>query len=78
MLEAETGGLVSVFAYPYGGWDGPTVRAVREAGYGAAVTVDEAPLRNGTPSMLVPRYEAPAVTSREVFREWLEARLTRR
>jgi len=77
-LEEATGRPVGVFAYPYGEWDSATVRAVRDAGYTVAVTVDPRLARHGTPRLLLPRCEPPDTSSRSGFAEWLESRFSGR
>jgi len=53
-----------------------TVRVIREAGFKVAVTVDEAPLGDGWPSLLLPRCEA-VERDVAVFAAWLERQFTR-
>jgi peptidoglycan/xylan/chitin deacetylase (PgdA/CDA1 family)/glycosyltransferase involved in cell wall biosynthesis len=51
---------VNLFAYPYGDIDGDTVKAVREARFHAAVTVEPGVLVPGTNRLLLPRFEIAA------------------
>jgi peptidoglycan/xylan/chitin deacetylase (PgdA/CDA1 family) len=51
------GAAPEVFAYPFGDYDEPTVEAVREAGFAAAVTTDEALVAPGCDSLKLPRLQ---------------------
>jgi len=62
-LEAVVGQQVRCFAYPYGERDGRTVRVLRESGFTIGVTVDERPVEDGCPRLLLPRCE---VTSADI------------
>ena len=48
---------VHLFGYPYGDVDAATIRAVREAGFRAAVTVEPGRFTAGTNRFLIPRLE---------------------
>lgn len=48
---------VDLFSYPYGDFDPPTIAAVRDAGFRAAVTVDPRAVAQGTSRFLLPRIE---------------------
>lgn len=48
---------VHLFAYPYGEFDAEAMKAVREAGFRAAVTVQPGLVSAGTNRLLLPRYE---------------------
>jgi peptidoglycan/xylan/chitin deacetylase (PgdA/CDA1 family)/glycosyltransferase involved in cell wall biosynthesis len=57
-LEDRLGILVSSFAYPYGGHDGPAEAAVREAGFQIAVTTAEGAITSATLPFVTPRLDA--------------------
>ena len=73
-LEEIVGREVTAFAYPYGERDPRTVRVLRELGFTSAVTVDERPVEDGLPRLLLPRCEAPTAGG-AAFTAWLEALL---
>jgi len=52
-----TGAAPEVFAYPYGDYDAATVEAVRDAGFAAAVTTDEALVAPGCDPLRLPRLQ---------------------
>jgi peptidoglycan/xylan/chitin deacetylase (PgdA/CDA1 family) len=51
------GGLPATFAYPFGDYDASTVDLVRDAGYTAACTTDEAGVTPGCDVLALPRLQ---------------------
>lgn len=54
-LELETGFAIEYFAYPKGVYSSPVVRAVKEAGYTAAFSMDDKPIASYGDPYAIPR-----------------------
>jgi peptidoglycan/xylan/chitin deacetylase (PgdA/CDA1 family) len=55
LLEERLGTVIPSFAYPQGDYDDRVVRAVREAGYATATTVDQGRARQQSDPLRLPR-----------------------
>jgi peptidoglycan/xylan/chitin deacetylase (PgdA/CDA1 family) len=71
-IETQLDRCVSHFAYPYGDYSPDTVRIVREAGFSAACTTDEATVDHDAGPWQLPRYKVSDWTG-EVFESRLVA-----
>ena len=56
-LERLVGWRIDALAYPYGQFDGTTVRVARQAGFSIAATVEARAVHPGVDPLLVPRIE---------------------
>jgi peptidoglycan/xylan/chitin deacetylase (PgdA/CDA1 family) len=70
VVAGKTGQLPEFFAYPYGLWDERVQRAVKAAGYGAALALDNALVRVGADVWALPRINVPAAIGMSAFRAW--------
>jgi len=70
-LQRVLGHEANAFAYPYGDRDETTVRVVRELGFTIGTTVDELPVENGWPRLLLPRCQARGADI-TAFATWLD------
>jgi peptidoglycan/xylan/chitin deacetylase (PgdA/CDA1 family) len=75
-LAAVSSQSISLFAYPHGKADVRTARAVRDAGYRAAVTGRPGPTSRRSNPLLLPRWE-PGPLGTDAFLAGIAARLIR-
>jgi len=69
-VRAATARAADLFAYPYGWWDHRVQRAVRDAGYAGAVTLDYGFNRSGCDPWRVRRINVPAGIGDAPFEAW--------
>ncbi len=70
IIYAHTQVEPALFSYPYGVWDGRVRRAVRSAGYRAAVTLDYGLNTGATDLWSLRRVNVPASISQAAFAGW--------
>jgi peptidoglycan/xylan/chitin deacetylase (PgdA/CDA1 family) len=71
-VERLLGRVPAAFAYPFGGVEHETADIVREAGFVAAVTTEEAPVTGRTNPWRVPRFEVTGERAVH-FGSWMES-----
>ena len=69
-VNAATARAVELFAYPYGWWDERVRRAVRDAGYAGAMTLDHGFNSPGCDPWRVRRINVPAGIGAAPFEAW--------
>ena len=69
-VRTATGGRAELFSYPYGWWDERVLRAVRDAGYAGAVTLDSGFNGREHNPWRVRRLNIPAGIGDAAFEAW--------
>ncbi len=69
-VRAATARAVELFSYPYGWWDARVQRAVRNAGYAGAVTLDPGFNTGGCDPWRLRRINVPARIGDAAFEAW--------